>query len=110
MDKQVNEVVRACHPCRLVEPRAKPAPVKSTRLSQGLWKEISIELLDVSSGEHLLVVVDYYSRWIEAILLKTTDAHHLVKSMEDIFRTMAYQNVCAVIMDFHLHRNSLKLS
>ena len=87
MDKQVEEVVRACHPCQLVGPRAKPEPVKSTRLPEGPWKEISIDLLDISSGEHLLVVVDYYSRWIEAILLKKTDAHHVVKSMEAIFRT-----------------------
>ena len=58
-----------------------------TRLPEGPWKEISTDLLDVSSGEHLLVVVDYYSRWIEVILLKKTDAHHMVKSMEAIFRT-----------------------
>ena len=32
-------------------------------------------------------MVDYYSRWIEAILLKETDAHHVVKSMEAISRT-----------------------
>ena len=31
MDKQVEEM-RACHPCQLIEPRAKPEPVKSTRL------------------------------------------------------------------------------
>ena len=33
------------------------------------------------------MVVDYYSHWIEAILLKKTDTHHVVKSMEAIFRT-----------------------
>ena len=87
MDKQVEEVARACHPCQLVGPRAKPEPFKSTRLPEGPWKEISVDLLDVSSGEHLLVVVDYYYRWIEAILLKTTDAHHMVKSMAAILRT-----------------------
>ena len=31
MDTQVEEVVRACHPCPLVGPRAKPEPVKSAR-------------------------------------------------------------------------------
>ena len=49
---------------QLVGPRAKPESVRSTRLSEGPWKEISNDLLDASSGEHLLVVVDYYSRWI----------------------------------------------
>ena len=33
-----------------------------------------------------MVVVDYYSLWLEAILLKKTDAH-VIKSMEAIFRT-----------------------
>ena len=87
MDKQVEETIPACHPCQLVGPRAKPEPVRSTTLPEGPWQEISIDLLDVSNGEHLLVVVDYYSRWIEAILLKKTDAQHVIKSMEAIFRT-----------------------
>ena len=87
MEKQVEEAVCACHPCQLVGPRAKPEPIRSTRLPEGPWKETSFDLLNVSSGEHLLVVVDYYSHWIEAILLKNTDARHVVKSMEAIFRT-----------------------
>ena len=53
----------------------------------GPWQEISVDLLEISNGEHLLVVVDYYSRWLEAILLKKTDAQHVIKSMEAIFRT-----------------------
>ena len=32
-------------------------------------------------------MVDDYSRWIKAIVLKTTDVNHVVKSMEAIFRT-----------------------
>ena len=70
VDKQVEEVVRACHPWQLVRARAKPEPLKSTKLPEGPWKEISVDLLHVSSGEHLLVVVDCYSRWKEAIHLK----------------------------------------
>lgn len=34
-----------------------------------------------------MVVVDYYSLWLEVILLKKTDAQHVLKSMEAIFRT-----------------------
>ena len=48
---------------------------------------ISVDLLQISNGEHLLVVVDYYSRWLEGILLTKTDAQHVIKSMEAIFRT-----------------------
>ena len=37
MDKQVEEAVRACHPCQLVGPRAKPEPIRYTRLPEGPW-------------------------------------------------------------------------
>jgi len=87
MDKQVEDAIRACHPCQLVGPRAKPEPVRSSNLPEGPWQEISVDLLEISNGEHLLVVVDYYSRWLEAILLKKTDAQHVIKCMEAIFRT-----------------------
>ena len=87
MDKQVEKAVRTCHPCQLVGPRSKPEPVRSTRLLDCPWQEISVDLLEITSGDHLLVVVDYYSRLIEAVLLKTTDAQHVIKSMEAIFRT-----------------------
>lgn len=87
MDKQVEELILACYPSQLVGPRAKPEPVKSIRLPEGPWQDISTDLLDISDGEHLLVVVDYRSRWMEAILLKKADAQHVIKSMEAIFRT-----------------------
>ena len=87
MDRKVEDAIRSCHPCQLVGPRAKPEPVRSSTLPDGPWQEISVDLLEISNGEHLLVVVDYYSRWLEAILLKKTDAQHVIKSMEAIFRT-----------------------
>ena len=34
-----------------------------------------------------MVVVEYYSCWLKAIPLKKTDAQHVTKSMEAIFRT-----------------------
>ena len=79
MDKQVEDAIRSCHPCELVGPRAKPEPLRSSSLLDGPWQDISVDLLEISNGEHLLVVVDYYSRWLEAILLKKTDAQRVIK-------------------------------
>lgn len=91
MDKQVEDAIRSCHPCQLVGPRAKPEPVRSSSLPDRPWKEISVDFLEISNGEHLLVVVDYYSRWLEAILMKKTDAQHVIKSMKAIFATHGLQ-------------------
>ena len=87
MDKQVETTIRSCHPCQLVGPRGKPEPIRSTILPEGPWTDLAIDLVEIPGGNHLLVVVDYYSRWPEVVLLKKTDAGHVTKSMEAMFRT-----------------------
>jgi len=85
IDKQVEDFVKSCHPCQLVGPRPRPEPIRTTKLPEGPWQEIAVDLLDISQGNHLLVVVDYYSRWPEVVLLKKTDAHNVIKCMEAMF-------------------------
>ena len=87
MDKQVEQFVKACYPCQLVGPRAKPEPVRSTKLPEGPWTDIAIDLVEIPGGNHLLVAVDNYTQWPEVILLKKTDARHVITAMEGIFRT-----------------------
>ena len=93
MDKQVEAFVRCCYPCQLVGPRGKPEPLRPTELPEGPWQEIGIDLLEINSTSHLLVVVDYFSRWVEAIFLHKTDASHVIKSLESIFRTHGLPNI-----------------
>ena len=39
----------------------------------------------VPSGEHILVVVDYYSRYYETDVVKTVTSQQTIKSLEAIF-------------------------
>ena len=80
MDRQVEKAVRACHPCQLVGPTSKPEPIRSTPLPEGPWTDVAIDLCEIPGGDH-------YSRWPEVVLLKKTDASHVRKSMEAMFRT-----------------------
>ena len=38
-------------------------------------------------GNHLLVVIDYYSRWPEVAFMKKTDAKQVIKCVEGMFQT-----------------------
>ena len=49
--------------------------------------DIAIYLLEIPGGNHLLVVIDYFSHWPEVICVPKTDAQHILKSMESIFQT-----------------------
>jgi transposase InsO family protein len=87
MDKQVEQLVKACYQCQLVGPRTKPEPIRSTKLPEGPWNDIAADLLEIPGGNHLLVVIDNFSRWPEVVLVKKTDAQHIITAMEGIFRT-----------------------
>ena len=87
MDKQTEQFIRACHPCQLVGRRSKAEPIRSTTLPEGPWTDIAVDLLEIPGGNHLLVVVDNFSRWPEVILLKKTYAANVTKAMEGMFQT-----------------------
>ena len=53
MDQQVEQFVRPSHPCQLVGSRTLPDIP---------WGDIAVDLLEIPGGNHLLVVVDNYSR------------------------------------------------
>ena len=84
LDKKVEKLIRACYQCQLVGPRPKLEPIRSTSLPQGPWSEIAVE---IPKNGHLLVVVDYYSKWPEIAFLTKTDAGHVIKCMESTFHT-----------------------
>ena len=87
MDKEVEKLIHSCHPCQLVGRRSKPEPIRSTTLPVGPWSDLAVDLCEIPGGNHLLVVIDYYSRWPEVVNLRKTDAAHVKKSMEAMFNT-----------------------
>ncbi|XP_048584683.1 uncharacterized protein K02A2.6-like [Nematostella vectensis] len=87
MDAQAEQFIKACYPCQLVGPRGKPEPVRSTELPEEPWEDLATDLTEIPGGNHLLVVVDNYSRWPEVVLLKKTDAPHVITALEGIFTT-----------------------
>ena len=87
MDKSAGQFVKACHPCQLVGPRSKPEPVRSTVLPEGPRTDLAIDLHEIPGGNHLLVVIDYHSRWPEVAFMKKTDAKQVIKCVEAMFQT-----------------------
>jgi hypothetical protein len=86
IDKQVETLIHSCYPCQLVSPKPKPEPIKSTKLPERAWSEVAIDLLDIPGVGHLLVLIDYYSRWPEVVFMTKTDATKVIKVLEGIFQ------------------------
>ena len=83
MDGEAERRCAECYGCQLVTKNVSPPPLKPTSMPQQAWEELALDLL---SGDSLLVLVDYYSRWIEVDVIRATTSN------------MGYLRLCGLIM------------
>lgn len=88
IDRDIEKSCKTCRPCQIVGMPSPPEPVKSTELPSGPWQQISADLMGpLPSGDNLFVVVDYYSRYVEVEIMKSTTADNIIKRLKKIFLT-----------------------
>lgn len=86
IDKQVEGFIKRCKQCILVSSLGPPEPIKSTRMPEKPWVDIAVDFMGpLPSGHTLFVLVDYYSRFTEAIVMKQTTAKLTVQALHETF-------------------------
>ena len=82
MSKQIEDLVNDCPMCNEVDRKSPKESLISTKTPSFPWEEVASDILEFKS-EHYLVVVDYFSKFIEAdklIDLSSTSTVELLKS------------------------------
>lgn len=75
----------------LVAAPPKPEPMKRTELPSEPWQHLATDLCGpLPSGHHLLVIVDYYSRFIEVEVLTKIDSAEILRRVDVIFARFGY--------------------
>ena len=60
-----------------------PSPVKPTPMPQRPWEDLALDILGpLPSGENLLVLVDYHSRWIEVDVVRATSSKIIIQRLD----------------------------
>ena len=86
MDCDAEKKCAECYGCQMVTKNVPPSPLKSTPLPNQPWDEVAVDLMGLlPSGEHLLVLVDYYSRWMEADVIRTTSSKTITHCLDAQF-------------------------
>lgn len=91
MDKDIELHIKACFGCTVVSKTDPPIPMIRSKLPEAPWQQLAIDF--VSFPEHnitLLVLVDYYSRFICVEEMRKTNAEYTVVVLEQIFRKWSY--------------------
>lgn len=88
MGKAVEDWVERCRACVLSSRKGPPTPMNRTELPEAPWDFIATDFCGpyaIHGGIYVLVIVDYYSRYMLAMTLKSTDFASTVKCFDVIF-------------------------
>ncbi|XP_045205850.2 uncharacterized protein K02A2.6-like [Mercenaria mercenaria] len=86
MDKDIEKFCKECYSCQLVGQSQKPEPMKRRELPSQPWEHLSADFLGpLPSGHNLLVIVDFYSRWVEIYVLKTITSDKIIQCFKRLF-------------------------
>ena len=86
MEKDADKFCKACYGCQLVSRPSPPEPIRTTTLPTGPWRDLAVDLLGpLPTGESILVVADYYSRYYERDVLRSTVTSKVISSLEEMF-------------------------
>ena len=86
MDVDVERMCRSCHSCQVVGQYSPPEPMQRTEPPTGPWQDLAADLMGpLPTGESLLVVVDYYSRYYEVVVMQSTVTSKIIMALKEIF-------------------------
>ena len=86
MGKFVEDFIGSCHGCQVTGPASKKTPVVMTEIPQGAWLLVGCDLCGpFPTGEHLLVCVDYYSRYPEVEIIHKTNTKNIADKLRKLF-------------------------
>ncbi|XP_048743047.1 uncharacterized protein K02A2.6-like [Ostrea edulis] len=87
IDREAEKFCRSCNSCQLVSSPEKSEPMKSTDIPSSPWEHISADLMCLPTGDNLFVVVDYYSRYFEVDVMRSTTTDRIVRSLRKMVLT-----------------------
>lgn len=91
LSTDVEVIFQACQLCAMVARPTPPLPMKRRDLPDGPWRDVAIDFTSASSyGKELLVIIDYYSRFVEIKIQTGLTASETTKSLRKVFSVLGF--------------------
>ena len=92
MDSDAEQICKSCHGCQVVGEFQPPEPMKRKESPTGPWQDIAIDLMGpLPTGESLFVVTDYFSRFYEVVIMRSTTSKRMVAALTELFSRYGYR-------------------
>lgn len=91
MSKDADNYVKLCSSCNLNAHPEFPVPMRRSSLPEEAWEKLAVDFNGPHSAcgnRSILVIVDYFSRFVIARFVRSTDIHSVTTVLESIFELM----------------------
>ena len=85
MDKDIENIAKACRSCQSHRNAPPPAPLHPWTWPTKPWQRIHIDFAGPFLGKSFLVVVDAHSKWPEIFDMSTTSATQTIATLRQLF-------------------------
>ena len=94
MDRDLEEKVKRCLVYQLVQKLPPKAPIHPWEWLEKPWTRLDIDHAGPVLGKTLLIIVDAYSKWIEAHIVPSTSSTAAINKLLNICNTWPTPNYC----------------
>lgn len=84
ISRDIKTMIDKCSVCRQARPTQQEQPLKPIELPQYPWQQLGTDLMEFQKKTYL-VVIDYYSRWIEVKHLTSTTSKAVIDRLKSMF-------------------------
>ena len=84
INQDVAEMVQNCHSCLMYKPKQQTESLQPHAVPNRPWEKIAADLFMLNRKDYL-VIVDYYSQFVEVRQLKSTSSNAVILQMKEVF-------------------------
>lgn len=91
MDRDIERYIENCLTCVQLAKQSRPEPLVMTTLPDGPWQSLGIDFYSVGEiKEKLLVIADYYSRFLEVVIMNDTTSEATIGALGKVFEKLGW--------------------
>ena len=96
----LHDIKEHCQQCAICQSSKLPAPTKAPLQNVTVgrpWEMVAVDIVQVllsyHNNQYLLVIQDYFTKWVEAIPLQDQTADRITKELTKVFTTFGVPNI-----------------
>lgn len=83
LDHDVEQLVKGCNSCQLLQRNPNKSVLIPWKPTHSAWSRVHMDYAGPIKGFYILIIVDSYSKWVEAFLTKTITSCFTIKKLRE---------------------------